>query len=293
MKFKMLIAGLLASFAGTSSASFIADGTNQVNGPTPGSVIPAVNSPLDVGGDLFLVVKDETSGNTFVQNLQVDFVNFLTSASLQDQSYNLSIPALAAGGNFFNAGDSYRWSVLAGNNLRADASGILDNASPNVQGLMTTAGASGSGVLSVSQTAANFHPTDLDIGTAVQSQLPSYISGVNAGLQTTDSAVFGPSDATADWSNQSGNLAGAGVYGSNNSNGALGQTTHFFFLSWDYYYNNFAGRAITQQLGDFTLDLAAGKLNFTTAAVPVPAAVWLLGSALFGFATVARRESRS
>jgi len=46
-------------------------------------------------------------------------------------------------------------------------------------------------------------------------------------------------------------------------------------------------------VGNWSQNLADYKLNITTSAVPVPAAVWLFGSALAGMGIIGRRKDRA
>lgn len=51
--------------------------------------------------------------------------------------------------------------------------------------------------------------------------------------------------------------------------------------------------AYTQYAGTWAFDLAAGTLNYSVSAVPLPAAVWLLLSGLGGLGIVGRRKSET
>lgn len=61
---------------------------------------------------------------------------------------------------------------------------------------------------------------------------------------------------------------------------------------WNYKYNNAAGTQTTLvDLGSVSLDFNAKTLTIGSApTVPVPGAVWLMGSALAGLGTIARRR---
>ena len=75
--------------------------------------------------------------------------------------------------------------------------------------------------------------------------------------------------------------------------GALGQSLPFFAFFADQSGNGFFEGDFTKFAGSWTLAFEAGaaSLKYTVPApIPVPAAVWLLGSAMAGLASIARRR---
>jgi hypothetical protein len=285
MKVKALLAGLLLAAAGTSHAAIIADGVSSVSGGAPAGTGTTAN--VTDGGDMFLIVHDEVLDTTYVQNLVTDMVDFKNSLWTANTSFALD----QLGRDFLaTAGSTFQWAVFAGNNIRGFAGGRggVYTAYGNVAdwGLLTTGGIDG--------TATGFNPGVNELSSVVNTNLGQTVIGaVNTGLSATvNSAVFPANDA-ANFGPRGTTLGGAAVYNGNGSNAFLGETNTLWFLSNDYLHT-VGGVPFVKALGNITL--TGTSLNFATAnqtAVPVPAAVWLLGSALAGFATVARREKKA
>lgn len=76
--------------------------------------------------------------------------------------------------------------------------------------------------------------------------------------------------------------------------GALDDSLGFYFVAMDYTNDPSTNSSrVAQMLGNWSLS-SAGTLTYTSEAItpiPVPGAVWLLGSALIGMVGVARRKS--
>ncbi|NJD07123.1 MAG: VPLPA-CTERM sorting domain-containing protein [Methylococcaceae bacterium] len=288
MKVKALVAGLLLAAAGTSHAALIANGVTEVHGGTPAGVGPTAD--VTHGGDLFLVVLDETNGNTYFQNLNTDMVAFKNTLSLSNQSFAID----ALGQPFLSsATDTYHWAVFADNSLRGvvqTRAGVTNYGNVADWGFLTTGGNTG--------TAAGFAVTNVNVSDVVNTKLPqNVIANANTGLALsgTNSAVFLPGDL-ADFSKQGGSLAASQIFNGTQTNAAFSAAgsdiSTFWYVSYDALHKpNFP---TVNLLGNLTL--TTNQLSFATAHVsnvPVPAAIWLLGSALAGFATVARREKKA
>lgn len=287
MKVKALLAGLLLAAAGTSHAALIADGVATVSGGAPAGTGATAN--VTGGGDLFLIVHDDVLDTTYVQNLETDFVAFKNTLSSSDRTFALD----ALGQSFLSsAGSTFQWAVFAGNNVRGfvGSSRIGFTSYGNVAdwGLLTTGGVAG--------TETGFNPGSNETSTVVTGNLAQNVIGaVNTGLSATvNSAVFAAADP-ANFRTKGTTLGAAGIYNGNGTNAFLGETSTFWFVSNDYLHTAAQGGGpVVSLLGNFTL--TGANLNFVSAnptTVPVPAAVWLLGSALAGFATVARREKKA
>lgn len=289
MKVKALVAGLLLAAAGTSHAASIADGVSSVHGGTPAGAGATADSTH--GGDLFLVVLNEVSGSTYYQNLNTDFVAFKNTLSSSNQSFGID----ALGQTFLSsAADTYKWAVFAGNSLRGIVGGsrgapITNYGTVADWGVLTTGGSTG--------TASGFDVNQQTLDDAVVAKLAQGIdNNVNGSLGSTNSAIFLKGDQ-ADYSFKGNNLANSALFNGNGPNGAFSaagsDVNTFWYLGYDALHQPVVG-AQAIHLGDFVL--TGSSLNFATATVsnvPVPAAVWLLGSALAGFATVARREKKA
>jgi hypothetical protein len=288
MKVKALVAGLLFAVAGTSQAALIADGVTTVHGGTPAGA--GATADVTHGGDLFLVVLNEVSGSTYYQNLDTDFVAFKNTLSSTNRSFGID----ALGQTFLSsAADTYKWAVFAGDSLRGVVGGnrgapVTNYGTVADWGVLTTGGSTG--------TAGGFTVDQQTLDDAVTAKLAQGIdNNVNGSLGSTNSAIFLKGDA-ADYAPKNNNLANSALFNGNGPNGAFSaagsDVNTFWYLGFDGLHAGVGAKTV--HLGDFVL--TGSSLNFTTATVsnvPVPAAVWLLGSALAGFATVARREKKS
>jgi len=242
MNIRFIIGALMLLAGGIVSANPIADGVTKVHGGADAL------SNITEGGDLFLVVLDQTTGYTYVQNLDTDFVAFKNGGAQNAAQFPLD----SSGTTFLgSAGDTYVWAVLAGNGLRDIAAGnnVAD------WGILTTAGVNG--------TAGRFSQTFTgpEIDSTVVTYLgQGFINAANAALNdTTNSATYSPGD-NADWSKQSGKLSLAPIYGDNITDAPLGQSQPLYYLSWDYFAGGGAGAPVVTQLGSFTL--TTGGLAF-------------------------------
>jgi hypothetical protein len=72
----------------------------------------------------------------------------------------------------------------------------------------------------------------------------------------------------------------------------LGQNLFFYFLGSTFDGTTFTDAVAQLFAGTFNLDSAGAKLNYSVGAapIPLPAGIWLLGSALLGLVGVARRK---
>jgi hypothetical protein len=104
-------------------------------------------------------------------------------------------------------------------------------------------------------------------------------------------APFQTNTDMSNWGGQTGQVATAGLTGS--GTGPFGGTSKGSLLYAYTTTNNKPATLATYQQS-YDVSLTSSGLTFTaasTAPVPVPAAVWLLGSGLLGLAGIARRKS--
>ncbi len=108
---------------------------------------------------------------------------------------------------------------------------------------------------------------------------------VNANLQGDVNAFYAANQTQYFFASQDG---GANF----ESRGALGESLPFYAFFADQSGNEFFEGDFTKFDGSWTLNFDDGvaSLTYSAAPVPVPAAVWLFGSALAGIAGVARRR---
>jgi hypothetical protein len=136
--------------------------------------------------------------------------------------------------------------------------------------------------------AANPTPNSSDIGNVINAHVvaDAYINGTDVDYAANNAVVGSP--ATNNW------LGDPGVFGSQFTSysfpfvitaGVNDKLAFYEFNSPDL-----TGVADVKAVGQWSLNLANGTLTYA-AAVPVPAAAWLMGSALLGLGSVARRRS--
>lgn len=236
-----------------------------------GAANAAIDLPSTSNGELFLTVWDSTLGNeaSFNIGLNLNMSTFNGNGSYTFSNI-FSDPVFTA--NFDAANlttqSSWKWNVVAAATLPSDGGSVMSTSvSSPVQ--------------------INNAATEASAGNTLtyQSALGSCDScGTNGNVANPKYAgAFFGSDMNA----------GAPV----NNAGSIGDALFFFKaldnqLSTDYATAGLDDATMTQYAYTWKLD-SAGQLTYNAevgAPVPVPAAVWLLGSALVGLVGVARRR---
>lgn len=266
MKIKLLVAATMFAIAGQASA-MIADGTSG-------------------NGELFFSVDDTVNKVSYIRDLGVDMNTFIAHGSMNGYSLNYAADAMlqsylntanASGGNLI-------WNVAA-----MDSTGV----GPGVRYLSTT-----NASLTTIKTQSNSNLGQfIGANNYVQamntlgSSTPGYSTNTNfsqadgSGIASaTDGYAFFEKGMGTKWNTKA-------VF---DSTAAIGHSLNFFFLTP----SSTAGlaKASVTQFGNvngnakWTLN-AAGNLSYA-APVPVPAALWLLGSGLVGMVGVARRKAK-
>lgn len=233
----------------------------------------------DGGGELYLSVVDRGGPieRSYVLDLGITSTEFL---ALDSPTYSLSF---AADANLLdilnNAQGTIAWNIVGASNWYGPSGDNFDQL----------------GVLTTSANALN--PFNIPSGFAgietAMTNLYIQTNSVNGtGPGSTDyaadiSQIF-PSTHNAFYDN--------GAFGSNigqiQKETGLGESLAFYFVAWDYNFET--GEDISRAdllSGVWTLS-EAGLLTYAAAAapVPLPAGVWLLGSALLGMAGIGRRR---
>lgn len=251
MKMKVLAAAVGLVIAGGASASI---------------------DPLSTGnGELWLSVRNNTDQTSMMigLNLNIDGSTAGSTAFSTTTSQTFSLTAVQ---NYLtaNTGDNFSWMVTAGDSV----------GSASVDGLRyLSTSLSPTGV-------ATFQNQALVGFNTMESPLTNINSGSKDGVVVGSSDVAYFATSMDSWQNKAPFSATA----------ALGQSMGFYQLS-----NSGSTTGPSTKLkavnfatfdGTWKLD-STGSLQYTVAsvpAVPVPAAVWLLGSALIGMVGVARRK---
>ena len=243
------------------------------------SVAGAANAAIDTfasgDGELFLSIRDNTHAQSIVLDLNTNLSAFMPGSAAASSAFsvaNVDVQSFvaAAGG----ASADLSWAVMAGDQQGSDTAGGLN---------YLTTSLNASIIPQQNQTIVDFGGVD------------AYLVNNNSLLGTSDTLVSASGDAsyfnsTMDtWTGVANFSATAGVNQSMNffaiSNS--GSTGGFFTKTQLANVNQYtvAGTPATWTLDD------TGVLHYS--AVPVPPAVWLLGSALMGLVGVARRKSQN
>jgi len=277
MKLKLATSAVLFGLAGSASAAIL----------NPGNV-------LGVPGDVVLVAVDNTAGanfeKTFVADLEVTYAQLVNGAVtnktwnlLTDPKYSAAFTGYQGHNLTFYLTGGY---VLDGANLtNFDKSGVVFPFSDptNTQW----------GALVSAKSSAGLNPTFNPVnnfagGGVVQVVQGAVSDNINAAGQNGKSATVDPSPTLGSIFSQNGSFAAPIelVPGNLLTTAVNGSGSLFWLTTTDP--SDTTG-TITN-LGSVSLNSSTGVLSFGNAApVPVPAAVWLFGSALAGLLGLGRR----
>jgi hypothetical protein len=243
-----------------------------------------VATPSTGTGQAVLFVKNETTGVVYARGLDL-FANDIASQSAivgdtytgsgttPDTSLSFSLPASigpdANLSGFLNATDSFSWTVMIADSLGGLAVGDKRVFSTSSQTINTPQNSS------TNTMAASFNTFIGSLNAALPDSGPNSVASGGLWDQTGAGTLAENADT---WFGQ----------GINNKN-TLGTASNFYLLTTA---GGSTGTAARQYLlGQLRLT-ANGTLESvggTTTEVPLPPAVWLLGSALAGFAGLRRR----
>ena len=244
-----------------------------------------VATPASGNGELVLFVRDNTTNTTYARGLAVNVLTALPQSTVTaSQPYttpvtvNYQLPTLAPDANLAaflggtHVNDNFTWAIEGGKN--------------------------GTGIAPGSFTYITSTKVDLSAGTTVTNAAlatvyPNLTATLNAVNTAIGTGVVGDMASTAagkdgQWGNITGNDNWYGA-GPNTAGVLVGSTQNFYALTTAG--TTKSGPAQVYILNGITL-AKDGTLSAAGAApVPLPAAVWLLGSGLLGLFGVGRRRN--
>lgn len=218
-------------------------------------------------GELFFSIRDNVALTSYVLDMNVT-MDAWDQATNQSWAADSTLSSYLAGGS-----GNYSWAVMGGDSNNGGTIGGLRYLSTSAAGTEANWKTETNSGLN----AYNILDTGLLVG--ANAAIAAGVTGNSATFANGDSGYF--ESAMDTWSgNAPVNAASAGI----------GGTQSFYFLTNSNVTTNpfLAAQKINvaEQIGTFSL-AANGDLTYAT---PIPAAVWLLGSAMVGLVGVARRR---
>lgn len=285
---KLSVAVLLATASLSASAVVVHDGTQ-----------------LGTTGDLVLVIQDNTAGAnfgaTFVTSLGIN-VGQLSSGAVTNGTWNLLENPLysSAFGSFAGHNLSY---YVAGSYAADLSSGSNFDPSGVVAPYSSTVGPWGA-VISAKNSTPPPKATYDGLDLATTQKIPGVVNqAVAANILNSSSARIAYDPVNGSLFNQFNGFAGTSplvnastdAILANTGNGASSLGSLYFLTTADFgstfgAQNPQTGTSLN--LGTLSLDSTTGILSFGATPVPVPAAVWLFGSALCGLIGFGRRNEK-
>ena len=254
MKLKFLVAALAFAAASPTFAA-IADGSTG-------------------NGQLFMSVWDPVAQTSYIRNLNVDMNTFIANGNTSGYSLSYAADSVLSGAYNLASNTNLVYNVAA-----LDSTSGTPMAGNSIQRYLSTTNA----------TQAQVQQTSNSNLTTGFSTVNGYVAAASLG-NPADSSTWTAADGSAYFG--SGFGINWNTKASFDSTAAVGQSLNFYKLQASST-SGLAKIAGTPFAGSWNLG-TNGTLNYSVAAaapVPLPPAVWLLGSGLIGMVGVARRKS--
>lgn len=238
--------------------------------------VDTVNKSNPNDGELMLTIWDPVAQQSYSQDLGVRYSALQNGSALNGQVLNLDPTALSIFGSSVNQ-STVNWALVA-------ADSHVKNGTTNA---FTGAGF----ILTAAQGVTPPNPTASTVGGGWNG-----LNNYSVATQMNNPAVTGNQVVFGSGANGSDVPNGYQTFGDSyfiNGRAFQSYLTGSGSLDlWNYKYNNAAGnQSIVVDIGSVSLDFNAKTLTLGTApTVPVPAAAWLMGSALVGLGSIARRR---
>ncbi|HLF95735.1 MAG TPA: hypothetical protein VI457_01200 [Methylococcaceae bacterium] len=283
MKVKAIVAGLALALGATSAQADI------VTSPTLGTTAAP--------SELMLNIHDYTAGRTFVADLGSSFaiLRTMTSGLLTwdlGALFGSDFSALGIG-----SGNNIRYDVVAYSRNTTNTGTLNETSGRNTAsfGYMVTSNLAESTLDGFTST--QFLST-MDGGTGPMNAINSRFGAFNALVDPTNNNAVNAAYTTAD---SSSTVWVPGTWGSNiaskvagmDTQGTIGTDLAFWFFGAKLSTAGTSDGDAMRLFGNFHL-ASNGVLTYGSAApVPVPGAVWLLGSSLLGFIGLGSRKNKA
>lgn len=244
----------------------------------------AANAAIDLGpgtsgnnSELFLSIWDPVKQVSLTRDLGIHFEDFLSTQQFSSHAWLASDNAVYSSTFGTSNLADLHWNVAAVNEFNSTGTNL------STYGFMTTTSDPKSQIQNgLINDPANTVANAIGYGKGYAQAVNG--SDNNAAANNTTSSTGGPDYAGAStWSSDFG-----GSFGSIANDAGIGESMAFYQIAMN---GNFDQAIVNQLAGTFMLG-TNGDLtyNVAVAPVPVPPAVWLLGSALVGLVGIARRK---
>jgi hypothetical protein len=280
MKVKAIAAGLALVLGATTAQAQI------VTSPTNGTATPP--------SELMLSVHNYTAGRTFVADLGSSFEIFRTMASgllTWDLGalYGTNFSALGIG-----SGNDIRYNIVAysRNTTNTGLANETSNTNTGGFGLLTTSNQAEATLeaLGIGQFLSTLNGNPISKTHERFAALNNVGDNTSAAINSSYTTINAADPLWHAGANWGANIK-TFVAGLNNE-GTVGNDLAFWFFGADLSTTSTTDADAKQLFGNFKL-ASNGVLTYGSAApVPVPGAVWLLGSALLGFIGLGSRKNK-